>query len=89
MKHVVGGRAMYESIGPFNKTSISGSYAFHLPFTKKVNFGAGIGLGWSNLGINQNRVVLYQEDDAAYNQFLGNTSSQNISSHAYNLSCQC
>lgn len=78
MKHILGGRAMYDGIGPFNKTSIYGSYAFHLPFTKTVNFGAGIGLGWSNLGINQNRVVLYQEDDAAYSQFLGNTSSQNI-----------
>lgn len=78
MKHVLGGRAMYDAIGPFNKTSIYGSYAFHLPFTKTINFGAGIGLGWSNLGINQDRVVLFQADDAAYNQFLGNTSSQNI-----------
>jgi len=78
MKHVVGGRAMYDAIGPFNKTSIYGSYAFHLPFTKTVNFGAGIGLGWSNFGINQDRVVLYEADDAAYNQFLGNTSSQNV-----------
>jgi type IX secretion system PorP/SprF family membrane protein len=78
MKHVVGGRALYEGIGPFNKTSVYGSYAFHLPFMKGVNFGAGIGLGWSNLGINQDRVVLFQEDDATYSQFLGNTSTQNI-----------
>ena len=69
---------MYDAIGPFVKTSVYGSYAFHLPFTKTVNFGAGIGLGWSNLGVLQDRVVLFQEDDAAYNQFLGNTSSQNI-----------
>lgn len=78
MKHVVGGKAVYDAIGPFVKTSVYGSYAFHLPFTKKVNFGGGIGLGWSNLGIIQDRVILFQEDDAAYNQFLGNTSSQNI-----------
>lgn len=78
IKHVVGGKALLEAIGPFAKTSIYGSYAFHLPFTKTVNFGAGIGLGWSNLGINQERVVLYQQDDSAYDQFLGNTSSQNI-----------
>lgn len=78
MKHVVGGKAMYDAIGPFVKTSVYGSYAFHLPFAKTVNFGAGIGLGWSNLGVLQDRVVLFQEDDAAYNQFLGNTSSQNI-----------
>ena len=78
MKHIIGGKAVYDAIGPFVKTSIYGSYAFHLPFTKKVNFGAGIGLGWSNLGILQDRVVLYEADDAAYNQFLGNTSNQNI-----------
>lgn len=78
MKHVVGGKAVYDAIGPFVKTSVYGSYGFHLPFTKKINFGAGLGLGWSNLGILQDRVVLYQENDGAYDQFLGNTSSQNI-----------
>lgn len=78
MKHVVGGKALYEAIGPFMKTSVYGSYAFHLPFTRKVNFGAGIGLGWSNLGLDQDRVVLYQQDDSAYDQFLGNSSTQNI-----------
>ena len=78
MKHIVGGKALYEAIGPFVKTSAYGSYAFHLPFTRTVNFGAGIGLGWSNLGLDQDRVVLYQTDDSAYDQFLGNSSSQNI-----------
>lgn len=78
MKHVVGGKVAYDAIGPFVKTSVYGSYAFHLPFTKTINFGAGLGLGWSNLGIIQDRVVLFEQDDAAYNQFLGNTSSQNI-----------
>lgn len=77
-KHVVGGKAVYDAIGPFVKTSVYGSYAFHLPFTKTTNFGGGIGLGWSNLGVLQDRVILFQEDDAAYSQFLGNTSSQNI-----------
>lgn len=77
LKHVVGGRIVNESIGPFSKTGIYGSYAIHLPFTKKVNFGAGIGLGWSNFRIIQDRVVLFQENDAAYSQFLGNTSGQN------------
>ena len=78
MKHVIGGKAMYDAIGPFAKTSVYGSYAFHLPFTKTLNFGAGIGLGWSNLGVLQDRVILYEDDDAAYDQFLGNTSKQNI-----------
>ena len=78
LKHVVGGRVLNDAIGPFSKTSLFGSYAIHLPFTKKMNFGAGLGLGWSNFRIVQDRVVLYQADDAAYSQFLGNTSGQNI-----------
>lgn len=78
VKHIVGGKVLYDAIGPFVKTSLYGSYAFHMPFTKQVNFGAGLGLGWSNLGVLQDRVVLFQQDDAAYSQFLGNTSTQNI-----------
>ncbi len=78
LKHVVGGRVMNDAIGPFGKTSVFGSYAIHLPLFKKVNFGAGIGAGWSNFRINQDRVVLYQEDDASYSQFLGNSTGQNI-----------
>ena len=78
LKHVLGGIAMTEVIGPFNRTSVHGSYSVHLPLVKSINIGAGISLGWSNFRINQERVVLYQEDDAQYAQFLGNTSSQNI-----------
>lgn len=78
VKHIIGGRAMTDAIGPFNKSSIYGSYAIHLPFSKKIDFGVGVGLGWSNFRIDQKRVVLLQSDDGVYNQFLGNTSSQNI-----------
>lgn len=78
LKHVIGGKVSYDAIGPFAKTSAYASYAIHLPFSKKLNFGVGVGLGWSNFRIDQDRVVLYQEDDAAYSQFLGNSSQQNI-----------
>ena len=78
VKHVIGGRASNDAIGPFAKTSVFGSYAIHLPFTKKISFGVGLGVGWSNFRINQDRVVLFQEDDAAYSQFLGNSTGQNI-----------
>ena len=78
IKHIVGGRAYNDMIGPFAKTSIFGSYAIHMPFTKKLNFGAGLGVGWSNFRIDESRVKLYETDDMAYSQFLGNASSQNI-----------
>lgn len=77
-KHVIGGRALSDNIGPFMKTSIGASYAYHLPLTKSINFGVGLGLGYSNFRINENRVVLYQQDDATYMQFLGNTQGQSM-----------
>ena len=77
-KHVVGGKIWNDNIGPFSKTSFQGSYAYHLPLSKKLNFGVGIGLGMSNFSLDQNKVNLYQTDDNTYNQFLGNSSQQNL-----------
>jgi len=77
VKHVVGGKASNDAIGPFGKTTIHGSYGIHLPFTKKMNVGVAIGIGWGNFRINEDRVILYQNDDAAYSEFLGNSSTQN------------
>lgn len=78
IKHVVGGKAMNDAIGPFAKSSVHGSYSIHLPFSKKLNFGVGIGLGWSNFRIDQERVSLYEDNDLAYSNFLGASSSQNF-----------
>ncbi|MFT6501665.1 MAG: type IX secretion system PorP/SprF family membrane protein [Crocinitomicaceae bacterium] len=78
MKHVLGGIAMTDVIGPFNRTSVQASYSIHLPLIKSINIGAGLSVGWSNFRINQDRVTLYQADDPAYSQFLGSTSAQNI-----------
>ncbi len=78
IKHIIGGKAMNDAIGPFAKTSIYGSYAIHLPFSKKLNFGVGLGLGWSNFKIDQDRIILHQDDDQIYNQFLTASASQNF-----------
>lgn len=78
VKHIVGGMVMNDAIGPFSKTSVNGSYAIHLPFFKSFNFGLGIGMGWSNFSIDGSRVVLYQEDDLSYEQFLGSTPAQDM-----------
>ena len=77
-KHVIGGKFLNDAIGPFMKTSLYGTYAIHLAFSKNINFGAGIGLGWSNYGINNDRVTLYHENDITYSEFLGTSTSQNF-----------
>jgi len=78
VKHIVGGTLYNDAIGVFGRTSLNGSYAIHLPVTKNFNIGGGLSLGWSNFRINQDRVVLYNEDDGTYNDALANSSSQNI-----------
>lgn len=78
VKHVVGGKVVSDAIGPFAKTGVYGSYAIHLPMTKKFNIGIGLGLGWSNFRINESRVVLYDQDDATYNEMVASSSQQNI-----------
>ncbi len=78
VKHVVGGKILNDAIGPFAKTSIYGSYAIHLPMTRNFNIGVGLGLGWSNFRINESRVVLYDQNDATYDEIVASSSQQNI-----------
>lgn len=75
VKHILGGIMYNDAIGPFSSTAISLSYAVHLPLTAGINIGAGIGLGYSNLKLDESRVQLYNEIDNAYSQFLGATSN--------------
>lgn len=77
LKHVVGGKFSRDGIGPFQKTSMNGSYAIHLPFSKRLNIGAGLSAGWSNFQIDQNKIILNDDNDNVYNQFSSNLSKQN------------
>ncbi len=78
LKHIVGGFVINETIGPFNRIAAQGSYAVHMPLVREVSIGAGLSAGINNFGIIQDRVVLYEEDDAAYMQFLSGASNQTI-----------
>nr|WP_299206868.1 type IX secretion system membrane protein PorP/SprF [uncultured Brumimicrobium sp.] len=77
-KHVVGGRMMADQVGPFRKTSVMASYAYHLRFTEKAMLSLGVSAGWSNMGIVSNKVVLLDQDDAGYDQFLSRNANQSI-----------
>lgn len=77
-KHVLGGRLLSDQIGPFLKNSVMASYAYHLRFTNKSMLSLGVSAGWSNLGLNSSKVVLLEQEDAKYNEFLSRNSNQNI-----------
>ncbi len=77
-KHVIGGRFISDGIGPFQKTGVMASYAVHLPLTSTINFGAGLGLGWNNIGINPSKVVVYTEADDVLQSFGSRWSQNNL-----------
>ena len=66
-----------DAIGPFVKNGIKANFGVHLPISQKLNIGAGIGLGWSNFGINQSRVKLSSDNDQFYASYLGQSSQAN------------
>jgi type IX secretion system PorP/SprF family membrane protein len=77
-KHVVGGKVIGDMIGPFRKTGIMASYAVHLPMTSKVSFGAGLGLGWNNMGVRSSQAIVHDETDLTYQEFSSKWSQNNL-----------
>lgn len=77
-KHVAGGRILTDVIGPFMKNSIQASYAYHLRFTSETMLALGMSAGISNYGINSNKVVMLDQDDATYENFLLRNNNQTI-----------
>jgi type IX secretion system PorP/SprF family membrane protein len=77
-KHVMGGRMLSDRIGPFEKSSVMATYAYHLRATRTTMLGLGMGAGWTNFGIRSDKVILYDEDDIAYNDFFARNANQNI-----------
>lgn len=74
-KHVMGGKVLSDQIGPFQKTSAMASYAYHLRFSKKTMLSLGVSAGISNLGLRSDKVVLLDQNDGEYNEFLANNSN--------------
>lgn len=77
-KHVIGGKAISDVIGPFQKNSILGSYAYHIPFNREHMMSLGLSAGWTNFGINSSKVTLLNEDDPQYDNFFARNANQNI-----------
>jgi type IX secretion system PorP/SprF family membrane protein len=78
VKHTTGFKAMNDRIGPFSKTSLQGSYAYHLPLTKKTNLSFGLGFGYTNLGIDTRKVRVENQTDDLYNEFLTGSNGINM-----------
>lgn len=78
IKHVVGGKVISDGIGPFQKTGVYGSYAVHLPMTKKLNVGLGLSAGWGNFQIDPSKTMALDQNDNTLSQFTSSRSKQNV-----------
>jgi type IX secretion system PorP/SprF family membrane protein len=93
-KHAIGGQLISDQYGAFGKLSVAGTYALHLPLSKKLNLSFGTKVGISNDRFDKDKAqVLSQMPDASnfmidneYNQFVasqGRVNYLNISAGLY------
>lgn len=76
-KQVAGLTFINDVIGPFTRTSVKGNIGVHIPLSQKLNAGIGLGVGWSNFGIDNSKVTMSTPDDKAYVNYIGIAASQN------------
>lgn len=84
-KHAVGGQLMADQYGAFRKLQLSGTYAIHMPVSKKMNLSFGTRIGLSNNTFLRDKAqVLNMVDqtqtytDDTYNTFAADQTSKYI-----------
>lgn len=73
--HGVGVTLHTDKTGPLRRTSFTGSYAYHLPITTKINVSAGASAGIIRNSVNGNELVLGNDGDPLAN---GGDLSNNV-----------
>lgn len=76
-KVVAGFTALNDQIGVFSRNQVKANIATHLPITKSLNGGVGIGIGWSNFAIKTDQVKLHDNSDNTYENYISATNVQN------------
>lgn len=76
-KQVAGLTFINDIIGPFTRTNVKANLGVHIPLSQKLNAGIGLGIGWSNFGIDNSKVTLGTANDKAYANYIGTSASQN------------
>lgn len=76
-KQVAGLTFINDIIGPFTRTSVKANIGVHIPLSQKLSAGIGLGVGWSNFGIDNSKVTLGTANDKAYANYIGISASQN------------
>ncbi|MCC9167356.1 PorP/SprF family type IX secretion system membrane protein [Pontibacter harenae] len=61
--HGVGASIYTDKTGPLRQTSITGSYAYHMPLTNSINASAGVSAGLIRNSLNSSELELTNEND--------------------------
>lgn len=77
-KHVVGASIYNDQIGPFRETNVMASYAVHIRFALETMLSFGVSAGYSNFGIYSSKILLLQQDDSRYEDFLTKNANQSL-----------
>lgn len=87
LKHAIGAQIIADEYGAFRKISFAGTYAIHLPVTKKHNLSFGTKVGLSNSMFLQERATVLTSmpgytgpptNDPEYDNYIANQSSLNF-----------
>jgi type IX secretion system PorP/SprF family membrane protein len=63
--HGFGGMILADRIGPFSKMQVNGSYAYHIPLSKKYRLAAGLSMGVIYNTLDQDKITLHDPNDIA------------------------
>lgn len=63
-QHGIGLIVLHDKLGPFSRTDLKLSYAYHQPITDQLKFAAGIATGASQLSLNGNELQFANPADA-------------------------
>lgn len=78
LKHALGGIAMVDEYGPFQRTFVNLGYALHIPIGKSYFASIGASLGWAGLQFDNNDITLENQGDNTYNAFIANGDRANM-----------
>jgi type IX secretion system PorP/SprF family membrane protein len=63
--HGIGLHLVSDKAGPFNRTDINLTYAYHLGLTENVNLAVGVAAGISSIGLDRSKIILEDPADQA------------------------
>ncbi len=65
--HGVGLHLVSDKTGPFSRTDINLTYAYHLGLTENINLALGVAAGISRISLDRSRIILDDPSDPAIN----------------------